>query len=295
MEDCFGPLFGLTNAPFLCVRPLDGAGFSMTRLQYRHHGPSGREFSLPAMNAYLLMLYLQDAYHCDLAADGTTTPVRRFREGSLCIIDLSQGASFRLHSDLNSIAFCLPHDLLEEVTELPKSPPPAALRCRRGDDDDVMRNLAASLLPLIDDPDEIARMTVRHVAVAICAHLLQRHAEAHRRAGGREPLSIWQEKDAKDFIIGHFASDLQIADVAASIGLAPGPFTRAFKAVTGVTPHRWLIRYRVGRARRLLAEAALPLDDVARRCGFADKVAMTREFVRETGRMPASAGDHGLH
>ena len=295
MEDLFGPIFGLKNAPFLSVRPLDGAFFSATCIDYRHDTSEARAFVIPPCDIYLLMLYLNDAYHCDLASDGTATPVRRFAKGTLCVIDLSEGVSFRLHSDLNSIAFGVQRGLLEEVSELPQAPALAKLRCRRGDDDGVMRAIGISVLPLIERADAVAQATLRPIAIAIGAHLLQHHAGAERAQGAAAPLSPLQEKDAKDFIMRHFAFGIRVADIAASVGLSPDHFSKAFKSATGVTPHRWLRRYRVARARMLLEADTASLRDIAALCGFGDAGALIREMRREIGPVQRSDWDSCLH
>ncbi|MDR3375666.1 MAG: AraC family transcriptional regulator [Ancalomicrobiaceae bacterium] len=242
----FGPVFGLDDAPFLSIRPLDGACFSVERIDYRHQGPAPRTFAIPPADIYLLMLYLGDAYHCDIAADGSASYVRRFGAGSVCVIDLHNGVSFRLHSDLRSIAFGLDHALIEEVSGLPQAPTAAAkLRCRRGDYDAELRNLGTSVLPLLEAQDAVAQATLRHIAIAICAHLLHNHAlTTEPQPGSCAPLPALREKDARDFMMRHFASDISVANVAAAVGLSAGHFSKAFKSATGITPHRWLQQYR---------------------------------------------------
>ena len=62
-----------------------------------------------------------------------------------------------------------------------------------------------------------------------------------------------------------------IADVARAYGLSRQYFTKAFKAATGVTPHRRLPRYRVETATQLLGTTSLPIAEIAIECGFADR------------------------
>ena len=63
-------------------------------------------------------------------------------------------------------------------------------------------------------------------------------------------------------------------------------FARAFRQSTGVPPHRWVLRCRVQRAKEMLRTQALPLADVALRCGFADQSHFTRAFAREVRQSP---------
>jgi AraC family transcriptional regulator len=65
-------------------------------------------------------------------------------------------------------------------------------------------------------------------------------------------------------------------------------FAREFKRATGTTPHQHLIRFRVERAKALLAESQLPLAEVGLRTGFSHQSHFTRLFRRLTGTTPQS-------
>ena len=61
---------------------------------------------------------------------------------------------------------------------------------------------------------------------------------------------------------------------------------RAFRAETGMSPHRWLVHRRCERAKRLMAETGMPLADVAVACGFAHQAHFTNTFHRTVGTTP---------
>jgi AraC family transcriptional regulator len=76
-----------------------------------------------------------------------------------------------------------------------------------------------------------------------------------------------------------------LADVA---GMSVFHFAREFKRSTGTTPHQYLIKLRVERAKALLATPDLPLIEVGLRSGFSHQSHFTRLFRRETGTTPSS-------
>jgi AraC family transcriptional regulator len=76
----------------------------------------------------------------------------------------------------------------------------------------------------------------------------------------------------------HEAIDLESA--AAEAGLSPFHFLRLFTRVLGVTPHQYLVRARLRRAARLLAEDERPITDVAYDVGFGDLSNFVRTFHR---------------
>jgi transcriptional regulator GlxA family with amidase domain len=68
--------------------------------------------------------------------------------------------------------------------------------------------------------------------------------------------------------------------------MSPRSFARHFKAVTGTTPHAWLLSQRLHRAEELLETADLPIEEVARRVGFGTAATLREQFVRRRGVPP---------
>lgn len=95
----------------------------------------------------------------------------------------------------------------------------------------------------------------------------------------------------------HEAIDLDAAAREAS--LSPYHFLRVFGAVLGVTPHQYLVRARLRRAARLLADEERPITDVALDVGFGDVSNFVRTFGRAAGVSPrafrrAARGDRKI-
>jgi len=95
----------------------------------------------------------------------------------------------------------------------------------------------------------------------------------------------------------HEPIDLESA--AAGAGLSPFHFLRLFSGVLGVTPHQYLIRSRLKRAARLLADDARSITDVAFEVGFGDLSNFVRTFHRAAGVSPrvfrkAAKGDRKI-
>lgn len=95
----------------------------------------------------------------------------------------------------------------------------------------------------------------------------------------------------------HEPIDLESA--AAEAGLSPFHFLRLFSSVLGVTPHQYLIRSRLRRAARLLADDARSITDVAFDVGFGDLSNFVRTFHRAAGVSPrtfrqAAKGDRKI-
>jgi AraC family transcriptional regulator len=69
-----------------------------------------------------------------------------------------------------------------------------------------------------------------------------------------------------------------IQELAATLGLSAGFFSRAFKAAVGKAPHDYIVDCRISRARRLLESTELGLTTIAHASGFASHAHMTTTF-----------------
>lgn len=78
-----------------------------------------------------------------------------------------------------------------------------------------------------------------------------------------------------------------VPDMARLAALSPSQLHRSFKQRFGVSPINWLRSERINRARRLLADAALSVAEVGRRCGYHDPYHFSRDFRRLCGVSPA--------
>ncbi|HSC84602.1 MAG TPA: AraC family transcriptional regulator [Pseudomonas sp.] len=110
--------------------------------------------------------------------------------------------------------------------------------------------------------------------------------EARLPDGGTERLSPWQEKRAKALIADNLNSGLSMARLAQECGKSRCHFSRAFHGSTGMSPHQWLTRQRLERARQLMF-SGLSLTVIAQECGFADQAHFSRVFARMTGLAPS--------
>src|SRR5258706_2287217 len=82
------------------------------------------------------------------------------------------------------------------------------------------------------------------------------------------------------------AEPLHIERLAAAVHMSPFHFSRLFKLATGESPHVYLTRRRIERAKELLAGADLPLVHVASAVGFQTQGHFTEVFRRHTGTTP---------
>jgi AraC family transcriptional regulator len=105
--------------------------------------------------------------------------------------------------------------------------------------------------------------------------------------------------EAAAWIDAHAHQEVGLEAAAEHAGLSPFHFLRLFAKVLGVTPHQYLVRIRLRRAARLLADDARSITDVAFGVGFGDLSNFVRTFHRAAGVSPrgfrrAARGDRAL-
>lgn len=90
------------------------------------------------------------------------------------------------------------------------------------------------------------------------------------------------------WMLDHLDEAFTVDDLARRATMSPRTFARRFVAETGTTPHQWVTDQRVLRARQLLEETDLPVEEVARDAGFGSAALLRHHFARCTGISPTA-------
>lgn len=101
--------------------------------------------------------------------------------------------------------------------------------------------------------------------------------------GGLTPRQL---KRVSDHLLDHLADDVSLTDLAALVGLSTYHLCRAFKASTGLPPHRWRLARRIERARELLENTELSITDIAATVGYEDPSQLAALFRKTLGMSP---------
>jgi transcriptional regulator GlxA family with amidase domain len=83
----------------------------------------------------------------------------------------------------------------------------------------------------------------------------------------------------------HFAANLSLEQLAGVACVSPFHFHRVFLSHMGVSPHEYLIQFRLRKAREFLRNG-LSITDTALDTGFVDQSHFTRFFKRAVGIAP---------
>lgn len=161
-----------------------------------------------------------------------------------------------------------------------------SMRMRWGFVDPFLSASVSRLAEEIRSPSERGSLYADAVADAIILHLLReadRDPMLHRAPGGLGTKALHL---ARDRIEAGLAEGVSLDNLARQVGLSRYHFSRAFKASTGLSPHRYVTLRRVERAKNLLHASELSLADVAVQVGFASQSHLCDWFRRLVGVSP---------
>lgn len=153
--------------------------------------------------------------------------------------------------------------------------------------EDRIWQLGGLLAAQCEAPDVFSQLYGDSLTVALFIDFLRlgKEPEPRRRRGGLAPFQL---RRVTEFIEANLSTGVRLQDLAEMVGLSQSQLGRAFKASTGLTPHRWQIEARIARARQLLLESDLPLVEIALATGFAEQSHFSRVFRQVVGTAPSA-------
>jgi DNA-binding GntR family transcriptional regulator/AraC-like DNA-binding protein len=101
--------------------------------------------------------------------------------------------------------------------------------------------------------------------------------------GGLAPARL---RRVTELLHAKIEEELSLEEMAQSAGLSTAHFSQMFRKSTGESPHQFVLRQRVERAKEMLREAEPRVLDVAVACGFKTQQHFARVFRRMCGASP---------
>jgi AraC family transcriptional regulator len=102
----------------------------------------------------------------------------------------------------------------------------------------------------------------------------------------QQGLAQWQVKRVTAYMQEHLGEEIGLSELADTLNLSRFYFCTAFRVATGYTPHEWLTRLRMDLARKLLAQPAMRISDVALMAGYQTPSAFAAAFRKHVGATP---------
>jgi AraC family transcriptional regulator len=131
------------------------------------------------------------------------------------------------------------------------------------------------------------RLFLDSIEQAMAVALVNGHAVRHRPVqmykGG---LGSARLRRIKELVHAKIEDDLSLDEMAQSVGLSTAHFARMFRKSTGETPHQFVLRQRIERAKAMLRAPDARILDVAVTCGFKTQQHFAQVFRELCGVSP---------
>jgi len=152
--------------------------------------------------------------------------------------------------------------------------------------DDELAGVLRAMVREIEEGCPHGALYAESMSASVVLRVAQTHGRARRERG---TLTAAQLRRVDELIADGAAESLTLGALADSAGYSRAQFVRLFRRTTGTSPHRYVLRRRLERARRLIETSALRLAEVASDAGFASQSHLNSAFVRRYGCTPGEA------
>jgi AraC family transcriptional regulator len=267
----------------------EGLGWSSLYASSQSEAPYDGSFH--PVRDHLLIIHL-DGPDAVCHVHGMGQERHKVRAGSLFIVPGGLDYSVRFEGAIESIHVYLRDSVLREVAAGLVGGDPAQIELvpRVGHHDPLIEQLALGIREALTTPDPSSAVYADQLARTLGARLIHDHSNrAFQTAESpKSGLTRSQLARAIEFMDANLSKRLSLEDIAAATGLSPAHFIRQFKAGVGLAPHKYLVRLRLDRAKRLLRETDRSIAQIAFECGFAHQEHMTYIFGQFVGTTPAA-------
>jgi AraC family transcriptional regulator len=121
------------------------------------------------------------------------------------------------------------------------------------------------------------------MAVALVNSQAVRHRPVRISGGGLGP---WRLRRITDLVRARLEDELGLDELAQAVGLSTAHFARMFRKSTGESPHQFVLRQRLERAKAMLRTPDARILDVAVACGFKTQQHFAQVFRDVCGISP---------
>ncbi|NJK66856.1 MAG: helix-turn-helix transcriptional regulator [Oscillatoriales cyanobacterium RU_3_3] len=155
--------------------------------------------------------------------------------------------------------------------------------------DPLLLQLGLTLKSAVIGSTEIDALYADAAATMLAAHLLRHYStvavEMRKEVNG---LSQSKLDTAIDYIHAHLDEDLSIDILAKQVQISSYYFARLFKQSVGLTPHAYIVRQRLERAKHLLKTTNLSIAEIAYRTGFCHQSRFSTVFRQYLHTSPSA-------
>ncbi|HAA33468.1 MAG TPA: AraC family transcriptional regulator [Cyanobacteria bacterium UBA8553] len=153
--------------------------------------------------------------------------------------------------------------------------------------DPLIYQIGLALKAELEQNRHSTRLYAESAATFLVTHLFHHYAlRKPTLQSTRSGLPKYKLQQVIDYIYANLECDIGLTQLADLVQMSLSHFSRLFKQSTGYSPHQFVIKCRVDRARELLLKSDLSIADISYQVGFANQGHLTNHFKRLLGVTP---------
>jgi AraC family transcriptional regulator len=157
--------------------------------------------------------------------------------------------------------------------------------------DPLIQHMGLALKAELEARGMDSRLYAESMATALSAHLLRRYCSHETIKDYTGGLSKYKLRQAVNYINEHLDQNLTLAEIAEAVRMSPNYFASLFKQYTGLTPHQYVMKCRIEKAKQLLHHQQLTLVEICQEVGFTSQSHFTRVFRQHAKTTPKAYRD----
>jgi AraC family transcriptional regulator len=156
--------------------------------------------------------------------------------------------------------------------------------------DPQLHQIAVLLLAELKSDGIMGQLYAESLTQLLVIHLLRHYSTLTQTITPQNrSLTRVQIQQVIDYIHTHLNRDLSLPELASVVSISPTYFASLFKQAMRISPHQYVIKERVERAKVMLSKTDLAIADIALELGFSSQSHLTQQFKRLTGVTPKEA------
>jgi AraC family transcriptional regulator len=255
-------------------------------LRLEHYRFRSGELPEHCHNEHTVLIALSDGCPAEMTTGSGLRIVGTQRRGSICVLPSGLTHKAQIGGPCEHVALYVDPALINRAAAASNVSGRYEVVERYTRADPIIANIGNALLAELDSEGISGRLYAESLANVLAVHLLRHYTTEGPKPQHAGGLSDQKLRRVEGFIAENFAEDISLTELAHVAGMSSFHFAREFKKATGITPHQYLIKFRVDQAKSLLADNDLPLVEVGLMSGFSHQSHFTRLFRRITGTTP---------
>jgi AraC family transcriptional regulator len=154
--------------------------------------------------------------------------------------------------------------------------------------DPFIYQIGIALKSALTQNNTSSRLYAETLVNTLILHLLEHYSTTrpNLRESITGQLPKYKLQQVLDYIDAYLDRDLSLKELANVVQMSPHYFSQLFKSTTGITPHQYVVRCRIERAKNLMRQSKLSIAEIATQVGFVDQSPFHRHFKRLVGVTP---------